>query len=125
MATWLHQHARFIESTTIRAKLYDLGEYPALSMDADSTTEVVGDLVELPLYPELLAALDQYEGVSIPPKPIDDYRRELVTLSRGKLNVQKCWVYVWNGMEPPGTLIPSGDWLSWQRAKLGPGNRFT
>jgi gamma-glutamylcyclotransferase (GGCT)/AIG2-like uncharacterized protein YtfP len=50
----------YVREASLRGTLYDLGDYPALTLDG--TSLVHGELCRCP--PETLPALDSYEGVS-------------------------------------------------------------
>jgi gamma-glutamylcyclotransferase (GGCT)/AIG2-like uncharacterized protein YtfP len=57
---------RWISPAKIRGTLLDLGAYPGVILDAESTEEVAGELFALPVRPEAQARtwarLDAYEG---------------------------------------------------------------
>ena len=83
-----------IGRATIRARLYNLGEYPGIVLDPAAAPI----LANSSLYPmtQTLAALDAYEDFR-PHDPANSlFLREkaVVTLDDG--SDQSCWVYVYN-----------------------------
>ncbi len=93
---------RVLGKATVRGRLYRVDWYPALFLDPDADV-VVGDLVEVS--PEILAALDLFEG--------GEYRRVpvLVTPENGE-DPKKAWV--WEYLDPvdESRRIANGDWLA-------------
>ena len=85
---------------TIAGNLYDLGEYPALTIDGKRKQRVGGVVFALPDDPETLRKLDQYEEY-LPGDPANSLfvrSRRLVTLDDGTRRF--CWVYVYNQKLP-------------------------
>jgi gamma-glutamylcyclotransferase (GGCT)/AIG2-like uncharacterized protein YtfP len=79
---------------TIRARLYNLGAYPAIILD-EAAAEVPGEMF---LVPDAitLAALDAYEDFR-PDDPTSSLflrTKAIVTLDDG--SPELCWVYVYN-----------------------------
>jgi gamma-glutamylcyclotransferase (GGCT)/AIG2-like uncharacterized protein YtfP len=99
--------AKFVGDAKVGGSLYDLGAYPGLLLD-ESGSSVVGEVYEVG--EETLDELDDFEASS-------HYRRRQVEVSL-KASGEACWTY-----EPdpefhaPRTLIASGDWLEYARAK--------
>ena len=99
--------SRFVAEASINGTLYDLGEYPGLSLD-DSSMKVFGEIYEID--DETLKSLDEFEIST-------NYRRKQVeaSLTFGKKLV---WVY-----EPDpafhelGNPIASGDWIAHLKSK--------
>lgn len=93
----LHHHLtdqspKFIDNGTIRARLYDLGEYPGARLSDLASDEVDGEVYEL--LPEQLRALDEIEEYD-PKKPADSlFVRKLVDVSLDSGDVTRAWVYV-------------------------------
>jgi gamma-glutamylcyclotransferase (GGCT)/AIG2-like uncharacterized protein YtfP len=84
----------------VRGTLYDLGDYPALLLSGED--EVRGEVWRCPY--EVLASLDEYEGV-----PEGLFRRAAV-----RVDDRPCWVYVAGPRLGP-KLIPDhrvreGEW---------------
>ena len=103
--------ARLMGTGRIRARLYDLGEYPgAVPSDSNPDDYIVGELYELRAPERAFQLLDQYEEYSpaeadnslfirkIAPVRLDDGRRETA------------WVYFYNRPLRRARLIPTGDY---------------
>jgi gamma-glutamylcyclotransferase (GGCT)/AIG2-like uncharacterized protein YtfP len=99
--------SRFIAEAKVSGSLYDLGAYPGLVSD-DSNSTVIGEVYQVD--DELLNQLDEFEATS-------NYVRKQIEISFGDQRTTG-WVY-----EPdpeyfsPHTLITSGDWIDYARAK--------
>jgi gamma-glutamylcyclotransferase (GGCT)/AIG2-like uncharacterized protein YtfP len=85
-------------------KLYDLGHYPGAVIDPASARIVYGTVFDLPPDPEVLRALDAYEG--------DEFVRiaQLVTLADGR--VLNCWVYDYKSQASEDRFLASGRWTA-------------
>lgn len=101
--------AKFIADATVSGSLYDLGAYPGVALDGSDST-VIGEVYEVD--DELLDELDRFEATS-------NYRRRRVEISLGG-GRRAGWVYA---PDPEfysfDTLIASGDWVEYARAKTG------
>jgi gamma-glutamylcyclotransferase (GGCT)/AIG2-like uncharacterized protein YtfP len=85
---------------TVRARLYDFGEYPGIILDNQSGERVSGEVFALPGDPAALRSLDDYEEFH-PKDPVGSLFRRMktnVTLRNG--STQSCWVYVYNQKLP-------------------------
>jgi gamma-glutamylcyclotransferase (GGCT)/AIG2-like uncharacterized protein YtfP len=101
--------AELVGTGTIRANLYDLGEYPgARVLGAESGRRVSGELYRL-RDPELaLKTLDEYEEFSPlkPSKSLFIRKLVLVTLEDGRK--KRAWAYLYNRGIADAKLIPTG-----------------
>ncbi|WP_035462493.1 gamma-glutamylcyclotransferase family protein [Alicyclobacillus macrosporangiidus] len=89
----------------IQGEMYDLGAYPAVSLNGGGI--VVGEWVEVT--DDGLAALDKLEGY---PR---FYGRTVVKDLNG---AAEGWVYHMTGRIPAGVpRVESGDWVAWLRAR--------
>jgi gamma-glutamylcyclotransferase (GGCT)/AIG2-like uncharacterized protein YtfP len=101
--------SKFIGGAKVCGSLYDLGAYPGLLLN-ESDSSVSGEVYEVD--DETLKKLDDFEASS-------HYCREQVEISLGS-HGRMCWTY-----EPdpefysPRTLITSGDWVEYAKAKTG------
>jgi gamma-glutamylcyclotransferase (GGCT)/AIG2-like uncharacterized protein YtfP len=99
--------AKFIAEAKVSGRLYDLGAYPGLLLNAADSL-VLGEVYEVD--DETLNELDEFEATS-------HYQRRQAEISLGA-NSRICWTY-----EPkpefyaPRTLITSGDWLGYAKTK--------
>jgi gamma-glutamylcyclotransferase (GGCT)/AIG2-like uncharacterized protein YtfP len=89
-----------VGSGTVRAKLYDFGDYPGIVLDENAGENVRGEVFVLPSDRKTLAQLDAYEEYS-PQDPEGSLFKRLktrVTLMNGSSEL--CWVYVYNRAIP-------------------------
>jgi gamma-glutamylcyclotransferase (GGCT)/AIG2-like uncharacterized protein YtfP len=103
--------AEFVGRGTIRANLYDFGEYPgARIVGAESGRRVSGELYRL-LDPELaLRTLDRYEEFS-PLRPNRSlFVRELVSVPLEDDRKKRGWAYLYNRGIAKARLIPTGSY---------------
>jgi len=103
--------ASYLCTTRVPGALYDLGPYPGMaSPSADETT--VGEVYRLPSEggDELLATLDEYEGVRSTEVDRCAYERRAieVVVDGGR---QRAWTYLLRMVPPGARLIATGDWL--------------
>ena len=99
--------AKFIGQANVRGRLYDLGAYPGLLVDAAGSL-VLGEVYEID--DDMLHKLDEIEAASF-------YWRKQVEVALAN-DSMTCWVY-----EPDAefyllrVLITSGDWIEYARTK--------
>lgn len=101
--------ARFIATASLRGKLFDLGDYPALLAD-EAAGWVAGEVYAVP--DAGWPALDALEEIVTPERPNGYYFRIVANVRLGDMTFMSCEVYVAN----PATLrlerrIDSGDWI--------------
>lgn len=120
--------AEHVGEGTIRAGLYDLGDYPgARVLGAKPGQRVSGELYRLRDPKLALRILDKYEGFSaVDPKRSLFIRRLVpVTLENGRKI--RAWAYIYNRAVANARLIPSGryrDRATSRRSSLNVGNVF-
>jgi gamma-glutamylcyclotransferase (GGCT)/AIG2-like uncharacterized protein YtfP len=101
--------AEFVGRGTIRASLYDLGDYPgARVLGAKPRQRVGGELYRLRNPKLALRILDKYEEFS----PLDAKKslfiRRLVPVTLENGRKRRAWVYIYNRGVANAKLIPSG-----------------
>lgn len=108
---------RPIGSAFVRGRLYDLGEYPGVILDASSDTTISGEVFELPDDQTVLTTLDEYEGFNPSDHEASLFVRIkcLVILSDGRK--LESWIYVYNRSPEQMPLVTSGDYAKLQAAK--------
>jgi gamma-glutamylcyclotransferase (GGCT)/AIG2-like uncharacterized protein YtfP len=91
---------RRVGAGTVRGRLYDLGAYPGVVLDA-AAAQVRGEVFAVP-DGETLARMDAYEGyyAGDPAASLFLRVRGAVALDGGAS--EDCWVYVYNGPLPAG-----------------------
>jgi gamma-glutamylcyclotransferase (GGCT)/AIG2-like uncharacterized protein YtfP len=100
--------AEFIAAGTITGRMYRINWYPGLVLD------VAGDEIHGEVYsaaPELLAALDLFEGISAGEMDGSEYRRVQITVVGQDSRLLTAWVWEWLGMTDESQRLTDGDWL--------------
>ena len=99
---------------SIRARLYDLGEYPGAVPSLSNADRVRGRIFELPGDRKTLSDLDKYEEffATDPAKSLFVRRKLAVRTEDGRR--LHCWTYLYNHPPAASKVIKSGDY---QRAK--------
>lgn len=99
--------AKFIGEGNVSGRLYDLGAYPSLLLDA-SDSSVVGEVYEID--DETLYELDDIEASS-------DYRRGRVEVALDNHRMTS-WIYVPDPrLCSSRALITSGDWIEYAKTR--------
>lgn len=103
--------ATFIGEGTIRARLYDLGEYPGAKLAGNrSDNSVKGELYRLHDPAHAVAVLDEYEGY-FPSDPRGSlFIRELVPVTLKNREKRRAWTYLYNRPVDDSRVIPSGNY---------------
>jgi gamma-glutamylcyclotransferase (GGCT)/AIG2-like uncharacterized protein YtfP len=104
-----------VGKASLPGRLHDLGAFPGAILDPAARTRIAGAVFALPGDPELLAALDAYEGF-LPGDPA----RSLFVRVRAAARLEdgcelSCWVYEYNRDPGDAPLVPGGDYLAWKR----------
>ncbi len=103
--------AKLVGEGTIRAKLYDLGDYPGAKLAGSSSENLVkGELYRLRDGEGASKILDQYEDYlpSAPRRSL--FIRQLVTVTLENGRKRKAWTYLYNRPVDDAKLIPSGSY---------------
>ncbi len=100
--------ANFISAGTITGRMYRIDWYPGLVLD-DSGDEISGEVYSV--QPELLVALDVFEGLSVGEIQGSEYRRVQTTVMQKNSETLTAWVWEWLGMVSENQRILAGDWL--------------
>lgn len=120
MARVLEHEARYVGQGHIRGVLYDLGEYPGAVCIEEGNQRVYGDLYGIPDRSNLLAIMDDYEGIAQPHSSYNEYRRvttNVVIMPDKK--ILKAWVYEYIGNSANLPKIEGGDYLQFMKNKMG------
>ena len=104
----LAPHLVFAGRGKVKAKLYDLGAYPA-ALASDWSHEMTGDLYEVANAEMLFPLLDEYEG--------DEYKRgkTMVTTEAGER--KEAWIYWYTGPVDESRRIQENDYLDYLKNK--------
>jgi gamma-glutamylcyclotransferase (GGCT)/AIG2-like uncharacterized protein YtfP len=99
--------AEFVRSGILRGRMYRFGWYPGLVVDPRGD-DLIGEVYAVG--PELLAALDLFEGLSAGEIVGSEYQRVRVTITGGEPPIE-AWVWEWLGPVDEQQRIAGGDWL--------------
>jgi gamma-glutamylcyclotransferase (GGCT)/AIG2-like uncharacterized protein YtfP len=113
----LHEHwqekvgAKLVGEGTIRARLYDLGDFPGAKLAHNGSGYYVkGELYRLSDPDHATHVLDKYEDC-FPSEPLKSlFIRELVPVTLEDHRKLTAWVYLYNRPVDEAHLIPSGDY---------------
>lgn len=100
--------AEFVTGGTITGRMYRINWYPGLVLDA-AGDEIHGEVYSAD--PELLAALDIFEGISAGEMDGSEYRRVQTTVVGKDSRLLSAWVWEWLGMVVESQRLRDGDWL--------------
>lgn len=103
--------AVFIGAGKISGKLYQVSYYPALTLEGQNPTWVIGEIYRLD-DPQQLLRLDAYEECSHPPQPGQEYHRRRVQVAGDDGVIFTAWTYVYQLPTDHLSLIASGDFLN-------------
>ena len=99
---------------TVAGKLYDLGAYPGLVVDARADCDrslVRGEIRALGDPEAVWPWLDRYEGIAGGDRAVDDYRREVrYVRPDGQRDEVAAWLYVYQGPLVGARLVAEGFW---------------
>jgi gamma-glutamylcyclotransferase (GGCT)/AIG2-like uncharacterized protein YtfP len=102
----------------IRARLYDLGEYPGAVPSAEPGDRVLGRLFRLRVPAPALARLDRYERYDARCEPASEFlRREVEVRLSGYGPPVAAWVYYYNKPVSHRRRVRPGDWQAWLRRR--------
>lgn len=100
--------AEWVGPATVGGALYRISWYPGLVLDDEG--RVTGEVYRVG--PELLRALDEFEGLAAGEIEGSEYRRVKVEALLGEGEELEAWVYEWKGAFDEDERIQSGDWLA-------------
>lgn len=100
--------AEFIAAGTITGWMYRIDWYPGLVLD-DAGDEIHGEVYSVG--PELLSALDIFEGLSAGEIQGSEYRRVQATVMKQDSQTLAAWVWEWLGIVDESQRVSGGDWL--------------
>ena len=100
--------AEFIAAGTITGRMYRIDWYPGLVLD-DAGDEIHGEIFSVT--PELLSALDIFEGLSAGEIEGSEYRRVQTTVVQQDSQTCSASVWEWLGITEESQRITDGDWL--------------
>ena len=112
ISTQFLEETEFLGNGYVFAKLYDLGDYPAMVLDITYEYKVFGQIYRLHSPKKTLALLDDYEDIN-PSFPEDnEYIRAVVKVNSSEREMN-AYAYLYTKDVLPLKKIPSGDYLSY------------
>lgn len=109
----LANQATFVGEAWIRGKLYDLGAYPGLVYNPQSTEMVKGHIFRLKMPDKTLPILDQYEGYDEKFAEQSAYFRATCPIIDQHDHIWECQVYLYQGDISTKPIIKSGDYMEY------------
>ena len=103
--------AEFVGEAIVRGSLYTISWYPGLVLNEDAGN-VRGEVFRVG--PELLRALDEFEGLAAGEIEGCEYRRVETRIHLDGVatdEVVLAWAYDWIGQVDDANRISSGDWM--------------
>ncbi len=100
--------AEFISAGTIAGRMYRIDWYPGLVLDG-AGDEIQGEVYSVG--PDLLSALDIFEGLSAGEIEGSEYRRVQTLVMQRNSQPIDAWVWEWIGTTEEAQRISDGDWL--------------
>jgi gamma-glutamylcyclotransferase (GGCT)/AIG2-like uncharacterized protein YtfP len=98
---------RIVGEATVPGQLYDFGEYPGCTLDADCDSLIHGKLLELPDQ-ALLDQLDWYEGYAAHDASGSLFLRTICAATMTNGERIRAWAYVYNRVVSSARRIESG-----------------
>ena len=107
---------RLVGRGEVRGRLYDLGAYPGAVLGRVSSV-IAGQIYQLPVSPEVLRRLDEYEGFdpADPQNSLFVRKRWPVTLQSARKRIM-CWVYTYNRPPAVAPRLAGGDFAKMRNA---------
>jgi gamma-glutamylcyclotransferase (GGCT)/AIG2-like uncharacterized protein YtfP len=87
---------QFISEASTPGTMFDLGEYPGAIFDRDSGTEITGEVYRLPMNPQVLKKLDEYEEFNRRSPRQSLFLREAIVVRTTDGKKLSCWAYRFN-----------------------------
>lgn len=109
MHQYLLTYTKFVSEGIVQGSLYDLGAYPGF-VHSDRPDDYVHGHIYAIQNEELLAVLDEYEGIGAPYEKPYEYERQMILVNAASGTVS-CWVYIYNWSLDGQVVIPTGDYL--------------
>jgi gamma-glutamylcyclotransferase (GGCT)/AIG2-like uncharacterized protein YtfP len=115
----LARSTRFAGDGSVRARLFDLGDYPGIVLSTSPDDRVEGEVYEL--QPQsavsVLNTLDDYEGIGPSDTWPREYERTVVQVQLRDGSAVPAWAYVLAEPNPRYPPIPATDYLEWLSRK--------
>ena len=116
---YISRYFSLVGNARVRGKLFDLGTYPA-GIKTNDNTFIVGELYNIKNENEFawaIGQLDDYEGVTVEPDEVQEYRREITEVHFNN-SITHAWIYWYHGDVSGKSLIQSGDMIEYMGRKI-------
>ncbi len=116
---YISRYFSLVGNARVRGKLFDLGTYPA-GIKTNDNTFIVGELYSIKNENEFawaIGQLDDYEGVTVEPDEVQEYRREITEVHFNN-SITHAWIYWYHGDVSGKSLIQSGDMIEYMGRKI-------
>jgi gamma-glutamylcyclotransferase (GGCT)/AIG2-like uncharacterized protein YtfP len=113
-AGYLQQQCTLVDRGKFKGKLYDIGEYPGVVINNNGDQYVYGSIYLMHNPEQVLAVIDEYEGISIHDPHPQEYARNLIDIE-GENGIVTCWVYIYNWPIVGKDQIWSGNYLQYAK----------
>ncbi|HEV7487226.1 MAG TPA: gamma-glutamylcyclotransferase family protein [Thermoanaerobaculia bacterium] len=109
----LARTARFVDEARVAGRLYDLGDYPGMTLSPNGSY-VKGEIYDVrsDQWERVIQRLDEYENCREDDPEPHEYRRELVHAELPSGQTVQAWAYVLNRPAQGLREIVSGDYLA-------------
>lgn len=118
-ARYLTEHCSYISPGKVKGVLYDIGEYPGMTLNDKANCFVYGTIYKMYEPVTILQVIDEYEGVGPGEDQPNLYSRVSMAIETPR-GIRDACVYLYNlpvnGLE----LIPSGNYLEYIKQKNPP-----
>lgn len=108
----LRSNSKFVGEGWISGRLFDIGSYPGLIYDLQSSQQVRGEIYQMYKPQHLLPLLDQYEMIDSNRPDENEYKRSLLPVMTAGQGVT-CWTYIFQLSPSSFPEISSGDYRSY------------
>jgi gamma-glutamylcyclotransferase (GGCT)/AIG2-like uncharacterized protein YtfP len=117
LAAYLNKHCIYLKPAKIKGLLYDIDEYPGLTLESDNPYWIYGKLYHID--EKALKLIDSYEGYGDKEEQPNLFKREKHTTSTvdGEIDA---WVYIYNMPVNGLNLITSGNYAEYIAQKKIP-----
>jgi gamma-glutamylcyclotransferase (GGCT)/AIG2-like uncharacterized protein YtfP len=116
-AAYLNKHCIYLKPAKIKGLLYDIGEYPGLTLGSDNLYWIYGKLYHID--EKALKLIDSYEGYGDKEEQPNLFIREEHTTSTADGEID-AWVYIYNLPVDGLKSIPSGNYMEYLVQKKSP-----
>ncbi len=109
-ARFIRKHCSLIGTGTIQGRLFDLGTYPGVVFEADTKTQVTGEVFQIETnHKGLVTYLDEFEECGPQFEQPNEYRKEVIPVTVGG-KIYHASSYIYNRNLDGLKVIESGNY---------------